>query len=430
MGSIVGAGLLLTASSGSAGAEAKGTAAAQVEKPPGAAEAKSTQAPPTKEALRQYRKELAQGREADGQGRLEEARKHFEAAVALLPGGSAALSEMGWVAYRLKDLKAAEPATRAAVRFSVQPSVRAGSLYNLGRILTDQGKKAEAVQAYRESWELVRNPVTLAALKALDPAAAAATWPRTTPLTGPAVLADATPAALKQAACRAQLEWVAKRQTNTDSPLTLDRLNKQDVGHIECKMQDVRLPSGGALKRVVVVSADFNIDHYGLSTVGLWARTGEGWFMDFAEEAESWKWEGVSVTVNSVQAAGSLVEVRLSSHHWSQTASAHYIKGGQEQGDPPPQNPQESESFLYVLGVGPSGRPSVTSRIHFSTARSVEDDEGKTVRSADKTFSVKLQPSGELQIGTPIIRRNKMTDKESSVGDLQTPTGTFKLAFP
>lgn len=419
MRAIVGAGLLLATSYRPVAADAKATPSAKGEK-----------APPTKEALQQYTKALAQGREADSKGQLAEARKHFEAAVALLPGGGAALSELGWVAYRLKDLKSAEQATRAAVRFSVQPSVRAGSLYNLGRILTDQGKKAEAVQAYKEGWELGRNPVTLAALKALDPAAAAAAWPGVQPLTGPVALVGATPEAQKQAACRAQLERVAKHQTDPESPLTLETLHNESAGEIKCELVDVSLPRGGALKKVLVVSAGYYANHYGLSTVGLWVQTHEGWFQDLVQEAESWKWEGASVSFTSAQAAGDLVEVRLSSRHWSAAASAHASKGGRDSGDSPPESPHDSEAFLYVLGVGPSGRPSLTAGINFSASRTIENDEGKELRGAQKVVPVKLQPSGELQIGSPVTTRKKMTEKEFPATELQTPTGTFKVTFP
>ncbi len=44
-------------------------------------------------------KALSQGREADKNGQLDQARKQFESAVALLPEGGAAQSELDWVAY-------------------------------------------------------------------------------------------------------------------------------------------------------------------------------------------------------------------------------------------------------------------------------------------------------------------------------------------
>jgi hypothetical protein len=43
---------------------------------------------------------------------------------------------------------------------------------------------------------------------------------------------------------------------------------------------------------------------------------------------------------------------------------------------------------------------------------------------------VTLLPSGELQIGAPVTKRKKMSEKEFSGSELQTPAGTFQLKFP
>jgi tetratricopeptide (TPR) repeat protein len=388
---------------------------------PAVTAAKVAKAPPSQELLQQYMKALAKGREADGKGQLAEARKHFEAAVALLPEGGAAQSELGWVAYRLKDLKAAEQATRAAVGFSVRPSLRAGSLYNLGRILSDLGKKAEAVQAYKAAWELGQNPVTLAALKALDPGAAGAVWPSVKPMTGPMVLASAPPAALKQAACRIQLEWVVQHQTENDPGLTRETLNDPSLGERPCKLAEVSLASGGTLQKALVVEAGFSLGHYSLSTIGLWAQTRQGWFHEVVSAAESWKWYGVTAGKDSVQVVGNLVVLRTSSSQWHDSY-------GKEM-EPPEEHFNNSDSYLHVLGVGPSGRPSLTAAIHLGTSREAEKAE-KVLRSAKAECPVKLQPSGELQIGKPAITRNKMTEKEFSGGELRTPLGTFQLKYP
>lgn len=431
-------GVLLGVSSEAAGAATSVTPAVATAVAPAAAKGvasapgggKAVKAPPSKEVLQQYVAALKAGRQADGKGQLAEARKQFAAAVVLLPEGGAAQSELGWVAYRLKDLLAAEQATRAAVRHSERPSLRAASLYNLGRILTDQGKKAEAGQAYKEAWELARNPVTLAAWKALDPVAAAAAWPSVEALTGPVALAGATPEALKQAACRAQLTEVVKKQTDADPPLTLERLASKgdDYGELSCELEEVALPSPAALQRVLVVSAGFAANHYGLSTVGLWARARDGWFFTLVDQAESWKWQGSSVAKQSVRAVGGLVEVRVVSTSRDEGAVASYYKGGQT--DEPPTMSSQRDASMFVLGVGASGRPSLTSPIYYSTARRVTSEEDVVLREASKECAVKLLPSGELQIGAPVTKRKKLSEKEFSGSELQTPAGTFQLKFP
>ena len=417
---------------GAAAAAAAASAAPAAPGAKGAAAAggKAVKAPPSKEVLQQYVAALKAGRQADGKGQLAEARKQFAAAVALLPEGGAAQSELGWVAYRLKDLAAAEQATRAAVRHSERPSLKAASLYNLGRILTDQGKKAEAGQAYKEAWELGRNPVTLAAWKALDPVAAGAAWPSVQALTGPVALAGATPEALKQAACRAQLTEVVKKQTDPDLPLTLERLSGKgdDYGELSCELEEVALPSPAALQRVLVVSAGFAANHYGLSTVGLWARARDGWFFTLVDQAESWKWQGSSVAKQSVRAVGRLVEVRVVSTSRDEGAVASYYKGGQT--DELPTTSSQRDASMFVLGVGASGRPSLTSPIYYSTTRRVTSEEDVVLREASKACAVTLLPSGELQIGAPVTKRKKMSEKEFSGSELQTPAGTFQLKFP
>lgn len=397
---------------------------------PAAGGGKAVKAPPSKEVLQQYVAALKAGRQADGKGQLAEARLQFAAAVALLPEGGAAQSELGWVAYRLKDLAAAEQATRAAVRHSERPSLRAASLYNLGRILTDQGKKTEAGQAYKEAWELGRSPVTLAAWKALDPVAAGAAWPSVQALTGPVALAGTTPEALKQAACRALLTEVVKKQTDADRPLTLERLSGKDDGNggLSCELEEVALPSPAALQRVLVVSAGFADNHYGLSTVGLWARARDGWFFTLVDQAENWKWQGSSVAKQSVRAVGGLVEVRVVSTSRDEGAVASYYKGGQT--DEPPTLSSQRDASMFVLGVGASGRPSLTSPIYYSTTRQVTSEEDVVLREASKACAVTLLPSGELQIGAPVTKRKKLSEKEFSGSELQTPAGTFQLKFP
>ena len=400
---------------------------------PAAGGGMAVKAPPSKEVLQQYVAALKAGRQADGKGQLAEARQQFAAAVALLPEGGAAQSELGWVAYRLKDLAVAEQATRAAVRHSERPSLRAASLYNLGRILTDQGKKAEAGQAYKEAWELGRNPVTLAAWKALDPVAAGAAWPSVRALTGPVALAGTTPEALKQAACRAQLTEVVKKQTDADPPLTLGRLASKgdDYGELFCELEEVALPSPVALQRVLVVSAGFAANHYGLSTVGLWARARDGWFFTLVDQAESWKWEGSRVAKESVRVVGSLVELRSVRHGWSDVEQLlYYRRDGMAQGQPEPQHQSESMAAVRVLGVGLSGQPSLTSAVQFRSIRQVGGEEEAPLREASQECAVKLMPSGELQIGAPVTKRKKMSEKEFSGSELQTPAGTFQLKFP
>ena len=185
-------------------------------------------------------------------------------------------------------------------------------------------------------------------------------------------------------------------------------------------LEDVRVTSGGPLQKALVVDAAFNGGHYSLSTIGLWVQTREGWFHKVVDVAEHWKWGGGTARKVSVQAVGNFIVLRTSSSE----SHDSYGKGTA----PPEEHYNQSDSYLYVRGVGPSGRPGLTSTIHVSISKEAEKAE-KVLRSAKIECPVNLQPSGELQIGKPVITRNMMTEKEFTGAELRTPSGTFQLKF-
>ena len=125
---------------------------------------------------------------------------------------------------------------------------------------------------------------------------------------------------------------------------------------------------------------------------------------------------------------GGLVEVRVVTASRDEGAVASYHKGGQTDG--PPTTSSQRDASMFFLGVGASGRPSLTSPIYYSTTRQVTSEEDVVLREASKACAVTLLPSGELQIGAPVTKRKKMSEKEFSGSELQTPAGTFQLKFP
>lgn len=396
---------------------------------PATTAARPAKAPLDREVLKRYRSELAQGRQADEKGQLAEARKHFEAAVALVPEGGAAQSELGWAAYRQKDLAVAERATLAAIGSSNQPNLRAASLYNLGKILSAQGKKAEAAKALRQSWELSQNPVTLAELKALDPAAAAMAWPSFQALEGPVQIAGKTPAALLLAACRDQINAVVSTEDPESRVVSSEELRTFDAEKLDCKEQSAEIPGAGASIRVMAVSTHLQLNHYQLTTVAVWAKLREGWFRKVISAATEWKWEGESTSLRSALKVGNYVEIRTLLETRNETQSAVYFKGGSERGAPPPETIYGNERMAYYVGIGASGRPSVSSPISFFSSRKVEEHSGAE-RMAQKTYSLSLQADGTLKIGVPEIVRKRMSEKEFSGREILTPSGSFPLQFP
>jgi tetratricopeptide (TPR) repeat protein len=95
---------------------------------------------------------LRNGRALDQKGDLAGALAAFESASKLAPEDTAILSELGWALYRNKDLERAASLTEDAVSRSVEPRLKAASLYNLGRIREAQGRPSEAIRAYVESY--------------------------------------------------------------------------------------------------------------------------------------------------------------------------------------------------------------------------------------------------------------------------------------
>jgi tetratricopeptide (TPR) repeat protein len=345
----------------------------------------------TKERQQQYQAALQAGRLAAGQGQLEAARQQLRQAVKLDPESRTASAELGWVMYQLKDLDAAERALRWAVHFHERPRVQAGRLYQLGQVLAAQGKQAEAVQRYQEAWQLGHDPVMLAALKALDPSVVVTSWPSMQPLQEASLQA-------MQAAMQAAVD--------------------QDIFG-DCTQTEVKLASGGALKRAFLVSTkDYSLD----SNVKLWVQTHLGWFSTLVGKAETHREEGSTIKVLSAKAVGNLVELRIQfiKNYWVRQAS----------GMPQRQSGSDGDNYLYVLGIGKSGRPSLSSGIYFASFRSAEQEHAGIEYSGSKTCPVVVLPSGKLHIGAPVIKTKKMSAKEFTRSELRMPLGTFQLKFP
>ncbi|MFO7610595.1 MAG: tetratricopeptide repeat protein [Candidatus Krumholzibacteriia bacterium] len=88
------------------------------------------------------------GRQAEQSGRLEQARRQYESAVATDPGHADWHYRLGCVCLKLEDPVSAENAFRRAL--DLEPA-SASTLTNLGVALDRQGRRDEAVRAYRRS---------------------------------------------------------------------------------------------------------------------------------------------------------------------------------------------------------------------------------------------------------------------------------------
>ena len=416
-----------------AGALGTATAAAPTSpeaKPPATvapAVTKPAKPAPSKEVMQKYLQALTQGRAADGKGQLQEARRAFEEAVRLLPEGAAAQSELGWLAYRQQDLELAERATRTAISASSKPSLRAASLYNLGKILVARGKKPDAIAAFLASWDIGQSPAALTELRALDPQAAQTAWPRVTPFDGPLKLAEGGDQGPMIAACREQLFLAVSAQDPMEQMTNRAGIDALSVERLHCQ-KHASDPSGGAFPDVMVLSARFEENHYELNTIAVWVKTAEGWQYSVLDASENRKWKGDTSTVEKVAKIGSVLEIRKSVSRRDEVEVAIYSKGGRQGGQESPTSIVETDRTLYYVGFGPSRKPSLTAGIRASTSLSLE--RSGSVRSAEKSYPITLSPTGILQVGEPRITRNKLSENDFTGRELQVPVGSFPLKFP
>jgi hypothetical protein len=121
------------------------------------------------EARRRLRDALVRGRAASTKGDHAAAVAAFDDALAAAPGDPRALSELGWAALRAGDLARALRATQESIAGAQDPTVRAASLYNLGRIFEARKQPLRAADAYRDSLALRENATVRARLLTLAP---------------------------------------------------------------------------------------------------------------------------------------------------------------------------------------------------------------------------------------------------------------------
>lgn len=308
-----------------------------------------------------YHSAMSEGRRLEGKGDHAGAIEAFTKALAAHPDDAEALSELGWAAFQAHDLERAHTATEQAIAAAKDPKVKAGALYNLGRIAEEQGDKAAATDAYTKSLALRPNATVKARLAALAaPAAAPATvkgdaWsPRA--LTGPIASID---------------EW-CRRQPKSDPCLNLDEANPTRATPFK--------PTAPLLGGRWVVTG--NAEE---KTARLALQTAAGWFVS-PPAGEP----GLFVRpVELANRAGTpaLVAARVVTT-WNAANNAE--GNGRWQ--------LHCQENLLMCGVGPSGTPSCTPAI---PAR--DGDCGDPEKAFDWSYSldVTVRPDGQLEITAP-----------------------------
>jgi hypothetical protein len=123
---------------------------------------------------------LRTGRQQVAAGKYAEAVVALEQCVKLAPADPTANAELGWAAFKAKDLTKAEAATRKALAGKQSNDQRAATLYNLGRIANDGGGSIPSLAPLLESYRLRPNEVVRAHLHLAQPTLADALDPYVT----------------------------------------------------------------------------------------------------------------------------------------------------------------------------------------------------------------------------------------------------------
>src|ERR1700733_8677658 len=299
---------------------------------------------------------VEQGQQLAGRGKLAEAIAAYEAALVLAPDEPIALAELGLAQFRAKDLAKADATTREAIAHATDPSVRAGALYNLGKIQEAEHDKLAAVASYSESLRARPNGVVREQLATLDHALAATFDPfAPTRMAGPFETIDAfcsaQPVEDRECECD-HTQTIAHGAGKPRAPFEQIELIRRTCGGNELA---VKIAAGWYVTQLDVASPNFSQGHCGRG-----------------------EWVFVGVTMHGARAA---IEYRTSgrcSHH------------DQDWG-------WDERSFV-VVGVGRSGAvtaspPITTKLVEWNASAAKPDPQSRTaimltVRWAASAFAL------------------------------------------
>ncbi|MDB4957629.1 MAG: hypothetical protein JWO36_5198 [Myxococcales bacterium] len=324
---------------------------------------------------KKYQDLLRKGRQLETKQKFPEAIAAFEDGLKVIADDATLLAEIGWTAYQAKDLKRAEAMTRKSLANEAAPNLRGASLYNLGKIQEDLKDTRGAIASYSESLRVRPNGVVRAALKKLDPAAAATFDPfKPAALLGPFASIDA----------------YCKTTSPTEEDGYLEDCSCGDRDPKEAK-PTLGKPFDDAIMFTRVCSAPHTENARSQYFLGL--RVGKSWFVTkYADQREN-RHCNESLTNDSVTAADGVLQLRA-----TETGSC---AGGDVGSD-------WTTQLALIVGVGASGVPAATPPIvikkhmvdqidMFGSApkkRTTADIVLDLVLSKDKTLEIKGKTTG------------------------------------
>lgn len=316
---------------------------------------------PGPDAVARCKTSLKEGRRLANKRDYKGALAAYQGCLALDPQNAAVLSEAGYAAYSDKDLQGAAALTGRAIAAAGDSNLKGASYYNLGLIAEARGDKPAAIAAYVSSLKARQHPAVRARLAKLDAAAAAAMDPFV-----PQPMA--APIATLAAYCKAR---------GADNKKTAAEYNKDYDGaapKMRCKCSPRAIQDGSLAKvpapylavQVFTNRCDRGdgMDEVGLVDYILAVRTAAGFFTEPLASVESRHYCSESVEQIAIEAKdvipGGAPEILIK---WSQE---YGCRSGET----------KSSTHMRVLGIGPSGKPSVTPTIGLATEETPEHEYG------------------------------------------------------
>lgn len=129
--------------------------------------AKKPKGPTPKERNKEYFAALKAGRTLSNAKKHADALKKFDEALALVPDDPVVLSEISYSSLKTGDLERAEKAARTSIKGAWRKSIKASSMYNLGRVLEKKKDKDGALKVYLQSYEVRPHPAVAKRISSL-----------------------------------------------------------------------------------------------------------------------------------------------------------------------------------------------------------------------------------------------------------------------
>lgn len=368
---------------------------------------------------KKFRDALERGRSLASKGDLPAAAAALDEALAARPADSVALSELGLVAYRQRDLARAADLTRKAIALAkgarwdcVHPSpgrciahagrVRAASLFNLGLILGASDDKTGAIDAYTRSLgeECSRGARERLITLDGDPPARCDSLV-TRPMVGPFVRLPVW--------CEQEKKRILTEPKTDDSDFDMDGFTctpEQPIGalaDLPAQVQAVRVfasrdhgTRGSAETSTVSyhlalrLARGWYVCSYAAQAIGFAAHSSHGIAIQADLSLESLALGAPIAGTRTIRLVTKEIEDMddLVNHEQDLRAHRHY-----------------EQSVLSIVGVGPSGQPRCTGRMPFRfSAWDIDGWETSAPLPGSKRnaqLKLKIDPDGKVDIAGP-----------------------------